>query len=523
MNWLEENFKIAKHTSVGGDIGEEEVLFKTDKPEIDEDGNYLVSVAYTRVSTEKQAEEGFGLATQKEHIINYCREKNIKNCILFTDAGKTGTTMERIELNRIKKMITDFNENRTRLRIKAFIVPRIDRLARTIIGTFTFIEDYLIDSAETKQSTINKNKRKIDFISVAEPDVSISGDNYTSKLMFSIFASFAEFDRNQICTKLKEGRIARVKQGRALGGGNQPYAYRYDKNIGGLVVDEEKKERLLNAARLYTEEHISPGKIAQILGFKSERSVAQALKSPANIGLISYRGEEYQGIHEPIFSPELYEAILNESESRRVVRGRSTYLLTGLLFCGECGAKMRYQKWGKRVKICCYSRQLSRPDLVKDPNCPSETYDCEDVEDAVIGKLFEMNYLADENIKKERLTVSVTEATENEMAKERKRLETLYDLYSDSPETTLKNKIDAKVSRIKELEKILEDEKKRQTTEAKISRAINILRDLKSAWGHMSDSEKQAVCRELINKVVIYKDAKIEVFFKLGKYLGKEG
>ena len=34
-------------------------------------------VAYMRVSTEKQAEEGNGLDSQKRDIENYCRKKNL--------------------------------------------------------------------------------------------------------------------------------------------------------------------------------------------------------------------------------------------------------------------------------------------------------------------------------------------------------------------------------------------------------------------------------------------------------------
>ena len=55
--------------------------------------------------------------------------------------------------------------------------------------------------------------------------------------------------------------------------------------------------------------------------------------------------------------------------------------------CGVCGASMRYQKWGKHVKIYCYSQQSSKPKLIRNPNCDNYKNDSDEIEKAVIDDL----------------------------------------------------------------------------------------------------------------------------------------
>ena len=125
MGWLQKNFEIDKWT---------EILIDNDKIETDNDGNYLINVAYRRVSTDKQAEEGYGLDVQRNDIIRHCEYAQLNNCILFTDDGVTGTTMDRPGLNHFIELVEMFNQGRSKYKINSFIVPRIDRLSRSLLG-----------------------------------------------------------------------------------------------------------------------------------------------------------------------------------------------------------------------------------------------------------------------------------------------------------------------------------------------------------------------------------------------------
>ena len=148
-----------------------EILFDTDKVEKDADGNILITVAYRRVSTDKQAEEGYGLDIQEEKVVKHARDKGLTNLVLFIDDGFTGTKMERPALDGIKGMIEDFNDGNTPIRINCMVVNKMDRLGRTLLGTLQFLQDYLFAKNDSK-SAFNRNRYCISFYSVDEPGCS---------------------------------------------------------------------------------------------------------------------------------------------------------------------------------------------------------------------------------------------------------------------------------------------------------------------------------------------------------------
>ena len=79
-------------------------------------------VAYMRVSTEKQAEEGNGLESQKRDIELYCRKNELIIADWYIDDGYTGANMNRPELQRL---INDCGRNR----VKCVVAFKLDRLS----------------------------------------------------------------------------------------------------------------------------------------------------------------------------------------------------------------------------------------------------------------------------------------------------------------------------------------------------------------------------------------------------------
>lgn len=490
--------------------------------ETDDDGNFLINVAYIRVSTDRQAEQGYGLDIQTKDILSYCKRNDIRNLVLFVDDGYTGTNMERPGLEGIITMIKAFNNGKTKIRINSMIIPRIDRLGRTLLGTLQFIQDYIVSKNDSKNSRINQNKEDINFISVSENYCRIERNNPQGKFLLMLFASLAEFDRDLIVEKLKRGRLARISAGKWMGGGNCPYGYKYDKELGKLIVIPEEADKIREIFRLYVEEKISPQKIADRLGFKGDKIITQILKRKSLTGCIIYKGQEYSGEHEPIISLERWQEAQEEMKNRSVVRGSPSYMLTGLLYCGECGAKMRYQKWRKdtgECKLVCYSHQKSKMYLVKDENCENQLYWQSDIENAVLSELFRLTYLGEENNTKSDSCFNPIELLKNQIIAEQKKLSKLYDFDDGVDDGVLKEKILNCRKKISDLQLQIESEKEQEKIKKKIDKAKNIFRTLKDTWEHMTPKEKQIVCQELIERVVIYKNGVVDVHLKLKSYL----
>ena len=491
---------------------------------IDEKGCYLINVAYERVSTDRQADLGFGLDIQEKDVLSFARRNDYKNLLLFIDDGYTGTNMDRPALQAIIQMINDYNSGLSNVRIDTFVVPRIDRLGRTLLGTLQFIQDYIVSQKDSKGSALNHNIEDINFISVAENYCRIEKNNPQGKFLLMLFASLAEYDRDLIVDKMKKGKTARASKGKYLGGGPKPYGYKYDKNSGKLVVVPEEAEIVREVYRLYIEEHLSPGVIADRFGFKYEQKVTNILKSKLMAGYITFNGEEYPGEHEAIVSLERWQEAQDELKKRGVSRGDPTYMLAGLLVCGECGAKMRYQKWNQKTgecKIVCYSHQKSKPYLVKDPDCPNKGYWQSDVEEAVIGELFKLNYSNND----ERVTGSVTidpiAALNEELHKEKRKLNRLYEFDEDDDDDVLREKIASSRQKIKRLEEQIIKEQTNSALWHRIEKAQKIVSTLQDGWNYMSDKEKKDVCQELIENIVIYKDNRIDVNLRLKNYINQ--
>ena len=495
---------------------------------MDENGNYLINIGYLRVSTDRQAELGYGLDIQEEAIIDFAEKNKMSNLLLFIDDGYTGTNMDRPALQHIINLIKKYNCGKSAIRINTMIIHRVDRLGRTLLGTLQFIQDYIVAKKDSKDSTINQNKEDINFFSVQEKYCRIDEDDPQSKFLLMLFATLAEFDRNLIVQKMKKGRLQRISSGKWMGGGLPPFGYKYDKEQGKLVIVPEEAEKVREVFRLYIEEKIPPGKIADRLGFKGERIVLQILKRKTYTGAMIYNGVEYIGEHEAIIPLERWEAAQDEMEIRSVVRAESNYLLSGLLICGECGAKLRYQKWNKNTgecKLVCYSQQKSKSYLVKDENCDNVKYWQSDIEDAVITQLFKLSYLGDKSKRKMETKFDPISALNEEIVKEQRKLNRLYDFEetADEPDDVLLDKIINTRKRINDLKAQIESEKEQEKIRRKIKRAEKIFRNLESSWNSMTQKEKQSVFKELIEKVMVYKDGTVNVYLRLRSYLtGKE-
>lgn len=445
---------------------------------------------YVRVSTDAQYEEGYSVEAQQERLASYAKAIGIDNYEFYIDGGFSGSNLDRPEIKRLIQGAKDG-------KFTHVIVYKLDRISRSQRDTLYLIEEIFL-------------VHNIAFISINE---SFDTSTPFGRAVIGILSVFAQLERENIFERTRMGMQKRVESGLWMGGGRVPYGYDYDSEKGILVPNKDA-ENVRKIYDLYLQGY-SLQRISDILGLKYERLAYQILTRKSNAGYIVYNGVEYKGQHEAIISEEIYDKamMMYKERSARKFVSTTTHLFTGLVYCGKCGAKMRYQNWGKTgYKFVCYSQQKSKKYLIKDPDCDNQRPWCDDIEEVVINALFSFST----NIKDEDDIAPATNVADsfhrqyNDTAIKLKRL---YNLYAESGDELLLETIKENKAQLDNLlEKIkLEDEKAMYTNSIRMTKEN--LRNISELWDYMSINDKQNTVRSVIDKIIIT-DNKVDVRFK---------
>lgn len=374
------------------------------------------------------------------------------------------------------------------------IVFKLDRLSRSQKDTLYLIEDVFIPN-------------KVEFVSLGE---SIDTSSPTGKLMIGILSAFAQLERENIRIRTRMGMKERVKSGLWMGGGRVPFGYDYDEKQGILVPNKDAE-----TVRLIYELYCQ-GKgyqeISDILGVTNDSLVRNIILRKTYLGIIEYNGKEYTGKHQPIITQELYDKahyILSHKKCNNTFTN-SNYLLTGLIRCGKCGARMRYQKWGNDpsdVKILCYSQQKTKKYLVKDPNCTQPKLWADGVESRVIDCMFEFaenykssNSKSDQKSKKE---INVMDLLLDKKIKLEKKIRRLYSLYADDGDTILLDSINELKKELDNVQNEYNNEKNNQDSISKAVECVDMVSSIKSIWDALSGNEKHKIISSIVKEVII--------------------
>lgn len=319
----------------------------------------MVVVGYARVSTENQL-ENYSIEEQTDRLKAYCAAKGWSLRKLYVDGGFSGGNTNRPAL---QQMLTAIRQGG----VDAVVVYKLDRLSRSQKDTLTLIEDELIAHGT-------------DFVSINE---NFDTSTPFGRAMIGILSVFAQLEKDQITERFTMGRIGRSKAGYYHGGSHPPTGYDYKDGL--LVVNEYEAMQI----REIFSRFISGKSVNSISRYLSGRyttkwtpaKVLAVLKNTVYIGKVHFRKVDYDGIHQPLVTAEEFNtaAHLLESTSERETKKtnaqknpfRAGYLLSGLLYCGRCGA--RYSANHGYYK--CYSRAKSSQQFIRDPNCKNDNWE----------------------------------------------------------------------------------------------------------------------------------------------------
>lgn len=329
---------------------------------------------YVRVSTDIQV-DGYSIDEQLERLEKYCDAHSWTIYNKYIDPGYSGSNIDRPAMLRL---IKDAREKK----IDVVLVYKLDRLSRSQKDTLYLIEEEFLPNG-------------VDFISMSE---NFDTSTPFGRAMIGILSVFAQLEREQIKERLAMGHIGRAKAGYWHGGSNVPIGY--DFIDGKLVINEYEALQIrliykmfldgetIHGITRYMNEHYTN----KYSSYKDSSQTGVILRNRLYIGKIKYKGQEYDGAHEPIIDEETFNRVqerYREISSKWNDQYRSPFkgkhLLSGLVFCGNCGA--RYFVWSSKSRKSgeryayykCYSRdgnsQMKKMDGCRNPNYRVEKLD----------------------------------------------------------------------------------------------------------------------------------------------------
>lgn len=319
----------------------------------------MVVVGYARVSTENQL-ENYSIEEQTQRLQAYCSAKGWTLRKLYVDGGYSGGNTDRPALQQMLSAIRQGG-------VDAVVVYKLDRLSRSQKDTLMLIEDELLAHGT-------------DFVSINE---NFDTSTPFGRAMIGILSVFAQLEKDQITERFTMGRIGRSKAGYYHGGSHPPTGYTYKNGL--LEVNEYEAIQV----REIFSQFIAGKSVNSISRYLSGRyttkwtpaKVLTVLRNTVYIGKVHFRKVDYDGIHQPLVTAEEFQAaahLLDSSSERETKKTnaqktpfRAGFLLSGLIYCGRCGA--RYSANHGYYK--CYSRAKSSRQFIKDPNCKNDNWE----------------------------------------------------------------------------------------------------------------------------------------------------
>lgn len=444
---------------------------------------------YVRVSTKEQV-DGYSIDEQLDRLKAYAKSRDYTVVKPYVDGGYSGASLDRPAM---KELINNIDK------YEAVLVYNLKRLSRSQKDTLYMIEDVFI-------------KNNVEFVSLSE---SLDTSSAFGRAMIGVLSAFAQLDREQIKEQLELGRVARAKDGYYHGGDPRNAPIGYDYIDGELVVNEFEADCVRYIFSEYVK-GVGYYKIFEDIQVKFKgvtddpSTVNKILSRELYIGKVLFSGETYEGRHTPIIDNETFETVQRIRGKRRTrFASNTTYVLSGLLHCGHCGARMAGHA-GKKLKngnqlryYTCYTRRGSPKHMMTKDSCDKKFEPKHNLEDNIIKQISKVT-LADvkrDNSNKNTNTVSNLESDVNKIDKQVSNLVDLFAL-GNIPVQTINNKIDdlnsekeAINNRIKEL-----IEKKGDTS--KLEKIIPTLKNI-SEWG---EEEQQMTIIKMIESITVYND-----------------
>lgn len=177
------------------------------------------AVAYVRVSTTEQAREGWSLAVQRKRVRAYCEARGWRLSRVYADEGVSSAARR----PAFELMVTDVLADG----VDVIVAMKLDRLGRSAAGLLSLYE--------------RLEKKGVRIVTIED---GIDTSTANGRLMRTILAALAEWERDVIRDRTRNGVRAAMEDGRRVGQPPFGYAVR-----DGRLVERPDEQQVLRRIR----------------------------------------------------------------------------------------------------------------------------------------------------------------------------------------------------------------------------------------------------------------------------------
>ncbi len=362
-----------------------------------------LTALYLRLSRDDgTVTESESIANQRLFLTEYAAANGLNVVRVFSDDGCSGLSFDRPDFKRMIQMIDD-------KKINTVVTKDLSRLGRDYIEVGRYIDKYF-------------PSRGVRYIAVNDGiDTAARSDDMTP-----FRAVFNDMYAKDISKKVRTALTAKKLGGKFIGS-QPPYGYRKDPNDKNhLVIDAETAdivrriyreflagETILGIAHKLSADFVPTPSAHKarcgLSGVWNDTAVRRILTNPTYAGnlaqnmtrKVSYKVDKkvrlprdewivIRGTHEPIVSQEDFDAaadILSRRSYNKTRRAGQPHLLSGLVFCKDCGGGMSFMRESetRTYLVCSRWRKNARLGV-----CTSHSIRESYVENAVKEKLKEL-------------------------------------------------------------------------------------------------------------------------------------
>ena len=332
---------------------------------IQEGASRLRAVIYLRVSTTKQADkdidpEGYSLPAQREACLRKAEELGADVVDEYIDRGESAKTADR---PRFQLMLARIQQERD---IDLVILDKVNRFAR--------------NRRDDANVLFELKNAGCQLVSVKE---NIDGTP-AGALMHGILATLAEYESRNNGAEAIKGMTRKAQVGGTPG--RAPVGYLNviqmvdGRSVRTIDIDPERAPLVQWAYEEYATGQWTLNTMTEALVAKCLRAIPQGKRSPSPIarsmvakiltnpyylGIVTFRGVQYEGRHERLISQELFDRVQDvmRLHGRSGERDRTHHhYLKGTLYCDTCGGRLCLTlAKGKYLYFFCIGRQANRP------------------------------------------------------------------------------------------------------------------------------------------------------------------